>query len=324
MRRYGCLNMLVARWRPIAPSPYDPITLDPQHAVLAEERADFEAEAGVGRRRDADVGDGEVSDEGLGMGCEEPSLGQGQGEGGGGAEAGPVWLAGAGIEAGGQVDGQDGGGMSVGGRDQVGCSARRWAAESEAEQPVNDQVRGGQVRGLRCRWNELQAEGLEGTRLMSCCAAQRSEMMTEPDGGPGAPGMKETRGYQAITAVAAAPGQDQYLFVARITAEQALTSPEGDRLSGQFHQLQDVDAEIGGHEAIDLRHLVRGYGRERRGTHGGKILAPVRGVVKGHAMTGETGGLRRAFDTLSAPKRRLYRCPGVTVRLPVVDTTRIG
>ena len=41
-----------------------------------------------------------------------------------------------------------------------------------------------------------------------------------------------------------------------------LAGKGGDGLAGQLHQLQDVDAEVAGHDAVDLCHLRGGNGRK--------------------------------------------------------------
>jgi hypothetical protein len=118
-------------------------------------------------------------------------------------------------------------------------------------------------------------------------AAQRIGMMTEPDRDVRAPGVEEPRRDQGIAAVAAAPGQNEHLLAARIANQHLLARPRGDRVPGQLHQLRHADAEIDGHDPIDLGHLVRGDGRYWRLRHRRVFLA-----VEAGPRIGARNGLR--------------------------------
>ena len=66
--------------------------------LLPEQGLHVHAEAGVDLRGDPDVGYGELADDRLGGGSEEPGLGQSEREGGVGSDAGIVGVPRPGVQ----------------------------------------------------------------------------------------------------------------------------------------------------------------------------------------------------------------------------------
>ena len=223
---------------------------------------EFEEELAGG----ADVGDGDFAGVVVGGGSGEAEFCAGEGDGFGGAEgdAAPPFTdgeAGVAVEAGGDIDAEDGAAGEVEGGDGVAGEAFEGAGEAGAEEGVDNEVAGAglvepgaELAAVGGERLQGEAHGLDDGELGGGGVAVRFGRGEEEDADGDGGVVEVACGDEAVGAVVAGAGEDEDGGVGLEAAEGGL----GDGAAGVFHEGEDGEVEVLGGAAVEFAEGLAG------------------------------------------------------------------